>query len=54
LTNLVGNAVATVVVAKWVNEMDNDKLASELASGGAPLEDTRPTDDLGVAEGPAR
>ncbi|MFJ3152088.1 hypothetical protein, partial [Pseudomonas hunanensis] len=29
-------------------------LASELASGGAPLVDTRPTDDLGVAEGPAR
>ena len=54
LTNLVGNAVATVVVAKWVKEMDNDKLAAELASGGAPLVDTRPTDDLGVAEGPAR
>ncbi|AYG46291.1 dicarboxylate/amino acid:cation symporter [Pseudomonas sp. Leaf58] len=54
LTNLVGNAVATVVVAKWVNEMDDDKLASELASGGSPLLDTRPTDDLGVAEGPAR
>ncbi|MBK4988916.1 MULTISPECIES: dicarboxylate/amino acid:cation symporter [Pseudomonas] len=54
LTNLVGNAVATVVVAKWVKEMDNDKLASELASGGGPLIDTRPTDDLGVAEGPAR
>ncbi len=54
LTTLVGNAVATVVVAKWVKEMDNDKLASELASGGAPLVDTRPTDDLGVAEGPAR
>ena len=54
LTNLVGNAVATVVVAKWVKEMDNDKLASELASGGAPLIDTRPTDDMGVAEGPAR
>lgn len=54
LTNLVGNAVATVVVAKWVKEMDNDKLASELDSGGAPLIDTRPTDDLGVAEGPAQ
>lgn len=54
LTNLVGNAVATVVVAKWVKEMDNDKLASELDSGGAPLIDTRPTDDLGVAEGPVR
>ncbi len=54
LTNLVGNAVATVVVAKWVKELDNDKLASELASGGSPLVDNRPTDDLGVAEGPAR
>lgn len=53
LTNLVGNAVATVVVAKWVKEMDNDKLASELDSGGAPLIDTRPTDDLGVEIGRA-
>lgn len=54
LTNLIGNAVATVVVAKWVNELDEDKLQSELASGGSPLIDTRPMDDLGVAEGPAR
>ncbi|MGJ7551980.1 dicarboxylate/amino acid:cation symporter [Pseudomonas alloputida] len=54
LTNLVGNAVATVVVAKWVKEMDDDKLASELASGGAPLELSVPTDDLGVAETPVR
>ncbi|MDD0974496.1 dicarboxylate/amino acid:cation symporter [Pseudomonas fontis] len=54
LTNLVGNAVATVVVAKWVKELDEDKLHSELNSGGSPLLDTRPTDDLGVAEGPAR
>ncbi|MBV6289433.1 dicarboxylate/amino acid:cation symporter [Pseudomonas aegrilactucae] len=54
LTNLIGNAVATVVVAKWVNELDEDKLQSELASGGAPLIDTRPTDDLGVAEGAVR
>ncbi|MBC3423739.1 MULTISPECIES: dicarboxylate/amino acid:cation symporter [unclassified Pseudomonas] len=53
LTNLIGNAVATVVVAKWVKELDTDKLQSELASGGAPLVETRPTDDLGVAEGPA-
>ncbi|QVM92641.1 dicarboxylate/amino acid:cation symporter [Pseudomonas entomophila] len=54
LTNLIGNAVATVVVAKWVKELDTDKLQAELASGGSPLVDTRPTDDLGVAEGPAR
>ncbi|WP_136474959.1 dicarboxylate/amino acid:cation symporter [Pseudomonas sp. DG56-2] len=54
LTNLIGNAVATVVVAKWVKELDEDKLHAELASGGSPLVDTRPMDDLGVAEGPAR
>ncbi|MFB4393010.1 MULTISPECIES: dicarboxylate/amino acid:cation symporter [unclassified Pseudomonas] len=53
LTNLIGNAVATVVVAKWVKELDTDKLQSELASGGAPLVESRPADDLGVAEGPA-
>ncbi len=53
LTNLIGNAVATVVVAKWVGELDDDKLQSELASGGSPLVETRPVDDLGVAEGPA-
>ena len=50
LTNLVGNAVATLVVAKWVNELDETKLQSELASGGSPLADLRPQDDLGVAE----
>jgi len=53
LTNLIGNAVATVVVAKWVGELDDNKLQSELASGGSPLVETRPVDDLGVAEGPA-
>ncbi|MNY77571.1 Aerobic C4-dicarboxylate transport protein [compost metagenome] len=26
LTNLVGNGVATVVVAKWVKELDHKKL----------------------------
>ena len=53
LTNLVGNAVATLVVAKWVKELDVDQMQSELESGGRPLDDTRPVDDLGVAEGPA-
>lgn len=53
LTNLVGNAVATVVVAKWVKELDEDKLHAELASGGRAIEDGRILDDLGVAEGQA-
>ena len=52
LTNLVGNAVATIVVAKWVKELDTDVLQSELASGGRGISDQREEDDLGVAEGP--
>jgi aerobic C4-dicarboxylate transport protein len=35
LTNLVGNAVATVVVAKWCNELDEETLQRELASSGS-------------------
>ncbi|MNX93122.1 Aerobic C4-dicarboxylate transport protein [compost metagenome] len=53
LTNLVGNAVATLVVAKWVKELDEDTLQVELASGGRGISDEREVDDLGVAEGPA-
>jgi aerobic C4-dicarboxylate transport protein len=30
LTNLVGNGVATIVIGKWVNELDSKKLRSEL------------------------
>jgi aerobic C4-dicarboxylate transport protein len=51
LTNLVGNAVATLVVAKWVGQLDETTLQRELASGGTPLELTQPQDDLQVAEG---
>ncbi|MBD1552301.1 dicarboxylate/amino acid:cation symporter [Pseudomonas typographi] len=50
LTNLVGNAVATLVVAKWVGQLDEDTLQRELASGGTPLELANPKDELGVAE----
>ncbi|MES2818516.1 MAG: dicarboxylate/amino acid:cation symporter [Pseudomonadota bacterium] len=34
LTNLIGNGVATLVVAKWCKELDEDCLQRELASGG--------------------
>jgi aerobic C4-dicarboxylate transport protein len=33
LTNLVGNGVATLVVARWEGELDRDRLALELARG---------------------
>jgi len=39
LTNLVGNGVATLVIARWEGELDMDRLARELAQGpNAPLE----------------
>jgi aerobic C4-dicarboxylate transport protein len=34
LTNLIGNGVATIVVAKWCKQLDDNTLQSELASGG--------------------
>lgn len=34
LTNLIGNGVATIVVAKWCKELDEDTLQRELADGG--------------------
>lgn len=36
LTNFIGNAVATIVVAKWEGALDRERLAAALA--GAPLE----------------
>ena len=43
ITNLIGNAVATVVVAKWENSLDSEQMARELANPtpihhGAPVE----------------
>ncbi|WP_397451836.1 dicarboxylate/amino acid:cation symporter [Pseudomonas sp. NA-150] len=52
LTNLVGNAVATLVVAKWVKELDVEQMHEELASGGRTITHTGPEDDLGVNEAP--
>ena len=36
LTNFIGNAVATIVVAKWENALDRDRLQAALA--GRPME----------------
>jgi aerobic C4-dicarboxylate transport protein len=40
LTNLIGNGVATIVVAKWTGDLDQDKLVRELdhPSGSEPDE----------------
>ncbi|HRO33556.1 MAG TPA: dicarboxylate/amino acid:cation symporter [Brevundimonas sp.] len=37
LTNFVGNAVATLVVARWEGELDRDRLAAALARPGQGL-----------------
>jgi aerobic C4-dicarboxylate transport protein len=37
LTNAIGNGVATIVVARWENELDSEALARELASGPGEL-----------------
>jgi aerobic C4-dicarboxylate transport protein len=47
LTNLVGNGVATIVVAKWCKELDEDTLQRELASGGRPDVVDVPADSAG-------
>ena len=36
LTNLVGNGVATLVVARWENQLDRERLTSELRKGPSP------------------
>ena len=55
LTNAIGNGVATLVVARWENELDTVQLARELASGPreiapASQEKAHPTPDLSPAE----
>lgn len=47
LTNLVGNAVATIVVARWENELDADQLAKAL---DGKVIDSLPATDLQPAE----
>jgi aerobic C4-dicarboxylate transport protein len=38
LTNAIGNGVATLVVARWENELDTEQLARELAGGPDSIE----------------
>jgi aerobic C4-dicarboxylate transport protein len=33
LTNVIGNGVATLVVARWCNDLDRDRLTAELRAG---------------------
>ena len=49
LTNFMGNAVATIVVARWEGALDRDRLAATLA-GGVRVPDLIPTTAEAVAE----
>ena len=42
LTNLIGNGVATIVVARWENELDRERLERELRNPPSGLELDRP------------
>jgi aerobic C4-dicarboxylate transport protein len=44
LTNFAGNAVATVLVATWVNQIDREQLSAAL-SGASPFDEARMIDE---------
>jgi aerobic C4-dicarboxylate transport protein len=44
LTNLVGNGVATLVVARWEGDLDAEQLARELDAGPRPLAEPTPAE----------
>ena len=46
LTNLIGNGVATLAVAKWEKELDMDQLTTELARGPTQAEIARDHDEM--------
>jgi len=41
LTNLVGNGVATIVVAKWCDQLDNNQLQATLSNKSTPDEEVK-------------
>jgi aerobic C4-dicarboxylate transport protein len=45
ITNLIGNGVATVALARWENELDQDQLRRTLAGAGAPVPPSPPTSE---------
>ena len=48
LTNFIGNAVATVVIARWENALDRDQLAAALTNQGEAMT-ARATTDFPIA-----
>jgi aerobic C4-dicarboxylate transport protein len=46
LTNFAGNAIATVLVATWTDQLDRDQLSAAL-SGQSPFDEARMIDEHG-------
>jgi aerobic C4-dicarboxylate transport protein len=44
LTNLCGNGVAALVIARWENQLDRGKMAAELRAGGGILQIAKESD----------
>jgi aerobic C4-dicarboxylate transport protein len=42
LTNLIGNAVATIVVGKWCRQVDEPRLRAQLEPASAELKEALP------------
>ena len=49
LTNFSGNAIATLIIANWVNEIDRPQ-AEWVLSGEDPFDDTDMLDEHSAAE----
>ncbi|WP_142847912.1 dicarboxylate/amino acid:cation symporter [Telmatospirillum sp. J64-1] len=53
LTNFIGNAVATIVVARWEGEVDEERLRAALRGEAAPAVKDVTIEDEGLAPAPA-
>jgi aerobic C4-dicarboxylate transport protein len=46
LTNIIGNGVATIVIARWEGALDRARLGAELAAGSRPILMAEPAADV--------
>ena len=50
LVNVIGNAVATIVIARWEGQLDRERMQAVL-SGRLPAEDYSVSDPIGEMDG---
>ena len=44
ITNFIGNAVATIVIARWEGDLDNDRLQAVLTNRKTTIDDDWPSE----------